>query len=135
MTPSFSTMEAAVITWYGVSPSLADPARRSTRSARRSNRSTMARSRVVSVSPGTTTYTPVPSSPSRLVDPTGCHGDRTVPPTATAAKSARVWPGSCPTRVATSATVKPGGTSRGKTLGPAAMTWSTVAKLLCWRKA
>ncbi len=58
-----------------------------------------------------------------------------MPLVATAAKPASVCPGSWPTRLATSATVKPGGISRGKTLGPAAMTWSTVAKLLFWRKA
>ena len=92
-------------------------------------------SSLVSDSPGTTTYWPVPSRPSRFVEPAGCQGDRTVPPVATAAKAALECPGSWPTRVATSATVKPGGTSSGKTLGPAEMTRSTVAKLLFLLKA
>ena len=69
------------------------------------------------------------------MEPAGCHGEWTVPPVATAAKAEALCPGSWPTRVATSDTVKPGGMSRGKTLGPAATIRSTVAKLLFLWKA
>ena len=55
MTPSFSTMEATMTAWYGVSPSLADPAARPSPSATVSNRSIMSVSSWRSVSPGTTT--------------------------------------------------------------------------------
>ena len=54
--------------------------------------------------------------------PAGCHGERTDPSVAASAKREARWPGSCPTRVASSDTVNPGGTTRGNTLGPPAST-------------
>ncbi len=58
-----------------------------------------------------------------------------MPPSASARNPDFEWPGNWPTRAATSETVNPGRTSIGKTLGPAAMTSSTVEKDEFWRKA
>ena len=54
---------------------------------------------------------------------------------ATCSKDDAWWPGSWPTRSATSATVNPAGMERGKTLGPALTTESTRPKLLFLLKA
>jgi hypothetical protein len=54
---------------------------------------------------------------------------------ATASNALAWWPGSWPTRWATSDTVNPGGTSSGKTFGPAANTEFTSEKLEFLSKA